>query len=149
MWSKGSSSVSLVDLAAFGRPARVVWHKRRWRCPAARCAVGSFAETDEEIAPPRATLTARAGRRATLQVGRHGRPVEHVADELGCDWHTVNRAVMGWGQALLAADGGRVAAVDVLGPDETLVRAGGPLAHPPVVHLDRGRAEGSTSRHGP
>ena len=28
-----SGRVELVDLPAFGRPARLVWHKRRWRCP--------------------------------------------------------------------------------------------------------------------
>ncbi len=27
VWSKGASAVSLVDLAAFGRPVRLVWHK--------------------------------------------------------------------------------------------------------------------------
>jgi hypothetical protein len=29
--------VSLVDLPAFGRPARLIWHKRRWRCPLRSC----------------------------------------------------------------------------------------------------------------
>ena len=27
VWSKGSAPVSLVDLAAFGRPVRLIWHK--------------------------------------------------------------------------------------------------------------------------
>ena len=120
VWSEGTSAVRLVDLPAFGRPVRLVWRKRRWRCPAVGCAVGSFTEVDERIAPARAALTSRAGRWATVQVGRFGRPVEHVAGELGCDWRTVNGAVMAWGQALLDADAERVGAVSALGLDETL-----------------------------
>ena len=120
MWSKGTSAVRLVDLPAFGRPVRVVWHKWRWRCPATSCPVGSFTEVDEQIAPARAALTARAGRWATIAVGRDARPVTDVAGELGCDWHTANRAVLSWGQALLAADCDRFGAVEALGLDETL-----------------------------
>ena len=121
VWSKGTSAVGLVDLPAFGRPVRLIWHKWRWCCPAAGCGVGSFTEVAEEIAPARAALTARAGRWATVAVGRDARPVSDVAGELGCDWHTVNRAVLAWGQALLAADAERVGAVEaLLGLDETL-----------------------------
>ena len=119
-WSKGTSRVRLVDLPAFGRPVRLVWHKARWECPAEACAVGSFTEVDEAIAPARAALTSRAGRWATVQVGRDARPVSDVAAELGCDWHTVNRAVVAWGQALLGADAARVGTVEALGLDETL-----------------------------
>ena len=85
VWSKGASAVRLVDLPAFGRPVRLVWHKQRWCCPAAGRGVGSFTEVAEEIAPARAALTARAGRWATLQVGRDARPVSDVAGELGCE----------------------------------------------------------------
>ena len=120
VWSKGTSPVRLVDLPAFGRPVSLVWHKRRWLCPDERCDVGSFTETDEEIAPARAALTSRAGRWATVQVGRGGRPVADVAGELGCDWHTANDAVVAWGEALLAADCARVGEVEALGLDETL-----------------------------
>ena len=85
VWSKGSTPVRLVDLPAFGRPARLVWHKRRWRCPAVGCPVGSFTEVAEQIAPARAALTARAGRWATMAVGRDARPISDVASELGCE----------------------------------------------------------------
>ena len=120
VWSKGTSAVNLVDLPAFGRPVRLIWHKWRWCCPAAGCGVGSFTEIAEEIAPARAALTARAGRWATLQVGRDARPVSDVAAELSCDWHTANRAVLARGQALLAADCDGVGTVEALGFDETL-----------------------------
>ena len=69
--------------------------------------------------------TRRAGRWATVQVGRCGRPVEQGADELGCDWHTANDAVVAWGAALLAADGERVGEVEAVGLDETLFARSG------------------------
>ena len=56
----------------------------------------------------RALLTSRAARWVTIQVGRHGRPVDEVATELGCGWHTVNNEVGRWGEALLDADTDRV-----------------------------------------
>lgn len=70
-------------------------------------------------------MTDRAARWATKQVGRHGRAVSEVADELGCDWHTVNDAVVTYGEALLGADTERVGTVEALGLDKTLfVRLG-------------------------
>ena len=126
VWSKGSARVGLVGLPAFGRPVRLVWHKWRWCCVDAGCPVGSFTEVDDRIAPARGALTARAGRWATVAVGRDARPVSDVAAELGCDWHTVNRAVLTWGEALLAADCARVGAVRALGLDETLFGRAGP-----------------------
>ncbi len=122
---KDRRDVALVDLAAFGRPAVLVWDKRRWSCPEADCAVGTFTEVDRRIAAPRAKMTDRAGRWATVQVGRLGRTVAEVADELGCDWHTVMDAVTVYGTALLAADTSRTDGVTALGLDETLfVRRG-------------------------
>ncbi|MCY3951032.1 MAG: hypothetical protein OXG69_00620 [bacterium] len=41
--------MSLVGLAAFGRPARPIWRKQRWRCPAAECPVKSFTEADLDV----------------------------------------------------------------------------------------------------
>jgi len=32
VWVKDRPVVELVDLACFGRPARLVWHKHRWWC---------------------------------------------------------------------------------------------------------------------
>ena len=46
--------------------------------------------------------------------------VEEVAEELGCDWHTVADEVRRWGEALLEADGDRVGKVEAVGVDETL-----------------------------
>lgn len=40
--------------------------------------------------------------------------------KLGCDWHTVNNAVLAYGEALLDADVDRIGQVEALGMDETL-----------------------------
>jgi transposase len=117
--------VELVDLPCFGRPARLAWRKHRLSCPEALCPMGSWTHVDERIAAPKMVMTTRAARWATVQVGRHGRAVSDVAAELDCDWHTVNDAVVAYGEALLAADADRVGAASALGLDETLfVRTG-------------------------
>jgi hypothetical protein len=53
-------------------------------------------------------LTDRAGRWATLQVGKWGRTVNEVATDLGCDWHTVNDTVIAYGTALVDDDPDRM-----------------------------------------
>jgi hypothetical protein len=65
-------------------------------------------------------MTDRAGRWVTAQVGRLGRTVAEVARELGCDWHTVNDAVIAYGTALVDNDEGRIGEFTALGLDETL-----------------------------
>lgn len=59
VWAKDQQTVELVDLAAFGRPARLVWHKYRWSCPTVSCAVGSFTETADHIAAARLLMALR------------------------------------------------------------------------------------------
>jgi transposase len=49
-WVKDRSPVALVDLPAFGRPAVLVWRKRRWRCLAPDCEAGTWTEVVERIA---------------------------------------------------------------------------------------------------
>jgi hypothetical protein len=98
---KDRPEVTLVDLPVFGRRARLVWRKHRWVCRRQACPVGSWTGEDPAIASPRLALTDRAGRWATEQVGRWGRTVNEVADELGCDWHTVMDAVVAYGSGLV------------------------------------------------
>lgn len=119
VWVQDRRRVELVDLAAFGRPARLVWHKRRWTCPNDGCEVGSFTESAPYIAAARLAMTDRAGRWVTEQVGRRGRPVSDLAKELGCDWHTINDTVIANGETLVE-DPDRIGDVDALGLDETL-----------------------------
>jgi transposase len=118
-WVKDRPVVELVDLPCFGRPARLVWHKHRWRCPAPACPAGSWIGQHPGIGAPRLAMTDRAGRWATLQVGRHGRTVNEVAVELGCDWHTVNDAVIAYGTPLVE-DPARIGQVNAVGLDEVL-----------------------------
>jgi transposase len=65
-------------------------------------------------------MTDRAGRWSCEQVGRLGRTVAEVARELGCDWHTVNDAVITYGTPLVDEDPDRIGQVSALGLDETL-----------------------------
>jgi len=116
---KDRDRVPLTDLPCFGRRAVLVWHKRRWHCPERSCPKGSWTETSAAIAPSRLKLTDRAGRWVTFQVGCHGRTVSEVAQDLGCDWHTVNDAVVDYGRRLVD-DPARIGTVTALGLDETL-----------------------------
>jgi transposase len=116
---KDRPQVELVDLAVFGRQALLVWRKHRWACAHATCSVGSWTGEHPAIAAPRLGITDRAGRWATEQVGRHGRTVNEVAVELGCDWHTINDTVIAYGTPLVE-DPDRIGEVTALGLDETL-----------------------------
>lgn len=118
-WGKGRREVRLVDLPVFGRPTVLVWNKRRWSCPGRDCDIGSWTEHDPRIAPRRTRMTTRAGRWVTRQVGKGGRAVSDVADELGCDWHTVMDAVSAYGKVLIE-DPERIGVTTALGLDETL-----------------------------
>lgn len=51
-------------------------------------------------------------------MGRKGRTVNEVAEELGCDWHTVNDTVVAYGEALVDHSD-RFAEVTAAGLDET------------------------------
>ena len=118
----GMREVELVDLPVFGRPARLVWRKQRWRCATCRRA---WTEQDPQIASARCAMTTRAARWATVQVGRHGRTVSEVAADLDCDWHTVMDAVVIYGTPLID-DPHRFGAVSAVGLDETLFAREGP-----------------------
>ena len=120
VWAHGTSKVRLADLPAFGRPVRLVWAKRRWRCPEGSCSVGTFTDQQPAIALPRARVTARAARHATRRAGA-GRAISEIAAELGAGWHTVMAAVHRWGGALLEADTARIDGVTALGLDEILM----------------------------
>jgi hypothetical protein len=116
---KDRNVVVLVDLPSFGRQTRLCWRKYRLRCASVGCSVGSWTWEDQRIAGSRLQMTDRAGRWVTCQVGGLGRTVAEVARELGCDWHTVNDAVISYG-TVLVEDPERIGPVDALGLDETL-----------------------------
>ena len=126
VWVHASSRVGLADLRAFGRAVRLVWRKRRWRCPDAGCSVGTFTDQHHGIALPRARMTSRAARWATRRAGK-ARAISEIAAELGCNWHTAMAAVHRWGRALLDADRSRTDGVRALGLDEILMFRRGPF----------------------
>jgi hypothetical protein len=60
------------DLACFGRPARLVWRKRRWRCPEPACVRKTWTETSEHL-DAQVVFTRRAGA-GIMPAGRRARP---------------------------------------------------------------------------
>lgn len=125
-WVKDRPVVELVDLTCFGRPVTLRWRRHRLWCPRPWCAQGSWTHEDPRIAAPRLSVTNRAGRMATVQVGRLGLAVSDVAAGLGADWHAVNDAVIAYEQALLEADTDRLGRIEALGVDEVLFARLGP-----------------------
>jgi len=116
--------VEVRDLACFGRPARLVWRKRRWRCTDVDCPAKTWTESSGEVSS-RTVLTRRAGVEACRQVGMNARPVAGLARELGVCWWTVMEAVTEHGTPLVD-DPGRVGQVTSLGVDETSFLAASP-----------------------
>jgi transposase len=110
--------VSYVDLPVYGTPMRLSWKKHRMRCADATCPRRTWVLSDHRIAAKNCLLTTRAAKWATIQVGT-GRTVSEVAAELCCDWHTVNDAVITYGEALLLADRKRLNKTTAIGLDET------------------------------
>jgi len=116
--------VHYVDLPVYGTPMSLAWKKHRMRCVNPVCPKKSWVLEDHRIAAKQCLLTTRAAKWATRQVGG-GRTVSEVADELACDWHTVNDAVTTYGEALLATDRKRLNRTTAIGLDETkFVRLG-------------------------
>jgi len=105
------------DLPCFGRPTRLVWVKRRWRCREVLCARKTWTETSPQL-DAQQVLTDRAGAEACRQVGELARPVSKVAEELGVCWWTVMNATIEHGTRLVD-DPARVGTVRHLGVDET------------------------------
>jgi transposase len=109
--------VDIRDLACFGRPARLVWSKRRWRCRVRLCSARTWTERSDHV-DAQAVLTRRAGIEACRQVGENARPVAQLARELGVCWWTIMNAVIEHGTPLVD-DPDRVGRVTQLGVDET------------------------------
>lgn len=110
-------STSVRDLSCFGRPARLVWRKRRWRCVEEDCTAKTWTETSPHL-DAQVVLTRRASAEACGQVGELARPVSKVAEELGVCWSKVMNAVIEHGTPLVD-DPARVGRVRHLGVDET------------------------------
>jgi transposase len=139
--SHGRRSVWLVDAPSFGRPVRIVWRKRTWRCSEPACPSRSFTEQDERIARPRGLLTTRACWWAISQLRTEHASVYGLARQLGTTWRTVWRSIEPLLQAM-ADDPARFDGVTSLGVDEHLwhhvsERDRGPRALTGMVDLTR------------
>jgi len=122
--------VDVRDLACFGRPTRLVWVKRRWRCREPLCPARTWTERSEHV-DAQVVLTRRAGVEACRQVGENARPVSQLADELGVCWWTIMNAVVEHGTPLVD-DPDRIGVVRQLGVDETSFLAAN--RHHPTVY---------------
>ena len=122
-------TVEIRDLPCFGRPVRLRWVKRRWRCPDDDCEVRTWTELSPDV-DAQAVLTRRAGAEACREVGEDARPVARVARELGVCWWTVMNAVIEHGTPLVD-DPDRVGTVRQLGVDETTYLSAKPT-HPTI-----------------
>jgi len=80
--AKERRRVDIRDVPCFGRPARLIWMKRLWRCWDPDCEQTTWTEGSPHV-PARAVLTVRAGAEVTRQVGELALPVAVVAKELG------------------------------------------------------------------
>lgn len=105
------------DVALGGRPARLVWNKRVWRCDEGLCATRTWTEQHPAVAA-RALLTERARAEICRQVGKLGRSVAELVREYGVGWQAAMAAVRDHGTPLVD-DPARLAGVDAMGVDET------------------------------
>jgi transposase len=116
-YSRGRQEVGLIDVPCFGRPVRLVWRKRTWRCAEPACPAGAFTEQHDGLAKPRALLTSRACWWAIGQLRREHASVAGIARQLGTTWRTVWRSIQPLLEAM-ASDGTRFENVTSLGVDE-------------------------------
>lgn len=135
----GRRRVQVRDLPIAGRPVRLVWAKRLWRCPDPDCPTGTWSETSETITP-RASLTERARAEICRRVGEDGASVAAVAVEFGIGWHTAMGAVIEHGTPLVD-DPARLGSPSTLGLDETAFLAASAIRRQEMitgfVDLDR------------
>ena len=137
----GRRMVQVRDLPMAGRPVRLVWAKRIWRCREPACGVVSWSEESDEIAP-RAVLTERARGEICRRVGPGEESVSAVATAFGVAWHTAMAAVVDHGRPRVDHLA-RLGAPSAVGLDETSFLAAtatrATLLVTGIVDLDTGR----------
>jgi transposase len=135
----GRSTVQIRDLPNSSGAVRLVWRKRRWRCPDADCERKTFVEQSELV---EGSLTRRARAEICRAVGEGGHTVAEQARRFGIGWSTAMSAVRDHGQPLVE-DARRLHRVRTLGVDEHKMLAAGPRHHTifatQLVDLRRGR----------
>ncbi len=110
----------LHDAPCFGRPVRVRWFKRIWRCPEPACGRRTWTE-GHDFAATRAKLTARAIDWAVDALRHDDTTVSAIARHLGVAWDTCWNAVEAAAKTLIAQPD-RIRGVKALGVDEHIWR---------------------------
>lgn len=118
--SKGRRVTRPRDLPVGGRPTRLRWYKRRWRCDEPGCARGSFTESVAEV-PARKRLTGRLRAAAGASVADAGRTIVQAARDHDVSWPVVSAAFTAHAAQVLPA---QPEPAEVLGIDE--IRRGRP-----------------------
>ena len=113
----GRRRVKVRDLPIAGEAVTLVWSKRIWRCGDDDCAVKTWSEHSEEIAP-RAVLSERARADIARRVGPGAESVAAVARSVGVGWHAAMDAVRDHGQPRVNHLS-RLGAPSAVGLDET------------------------------
>jgi transposase len=138
----GRSVVQVRDLPVSGRPVRLCWRKRRWRCSDPDCATNTFSEHSPLV---EGALTRRARAEICRRVGEDGHSVASVARSFGIGWASAMAAVRDHGQPLVEA-AERSGVVRALGVDEHKMLSAGPrhraVFATQLVDLDTGRLLG-------
>ncbi len=110
----------LHDAPCFGRPVRVRWRKRIWRCPEPSCPRSTWTE-DHPYAPARAKLTTRATAWALDALRHDDTTVSAIARHLGVAWDTCWSAIKTAASTRLA-DPARLGNIKTIGVDEHIWR---------------------------
>lgn len=110
----------LHDAPCFGRPVRVRWRKRIWRCPEPSCPRTTWTE-DHPYAPARAKLTTRATAWAVDALRHDDTTVSAIARHLGVAWDTCWSAIKASASTRIA-DPARLGNIKTIGVDEHIWR---------------------------
>jgi transposase len=137
----GRRRVVVRDLPITDRPVVLVWAKRLWCCTEPVCAVNTWSEECDEIAP-RAVLTERARAEICRRVGPGEQSVAQTARDFGVSWHAAMAAVRDHGQPRVDHLA-RLGAPSAIGLDETSFLTA-TAVHPTllvtgIMDLDTGR----------
>lgn len=112
----GRRRIRLHDIPCFGRPARLIWAKRLWRCPDEHCPRKVFSEK-HPLAGKRSILTSRAVLWAVDALEKYDTSVSALAHQLGVSWRALWKGIEAEASRRLATPE-RLAGIDALGVDE-------------------------------
>lgn len=112
----GRRRIRLHDIPCFGRPVRLIWAKRLWRCPDEHCPRTVFTE-EHALAGKRAILTARAISWATDALEKYDTSVSALAHQLGVSWQALWTGIKAEATRRIGRVE-RLTGIDALGVDE-------------------------------